>query len=96
MSSRKVSDILSLDQGITLIEKGEVTRGATLAQTGKHMSIKEFNFKFGDDDYESRREAAIDTYHRGQDLKRDIELDKVQTNLKREDSALYLETEIYI
>jgi hypothetical protein len=30
MSSKKVSDLLHLDAGITLIEKGEVNRGADL------------------------------------------------------------------
>lgn len=66
MSSRNVRDILSIAPGASLIEKGEVTKGAALADTGRHMSIKNFNLKFGDlEDYESRRDKAIDEYYRG-------------------------------
>jgi hypothetical protein len=64
---------------------------------GKHMSIRDFNKLYGDkEDYESRREAAIDTYYQGKDLQRDLAIEGLKNKLKKEDSTIYLDTEVYI
>jgi hypothetical protein len=61
------------------------------------MSIKNFNAKFGDmNDYESRREQAIDTYYQGNDLRKDLAVDLLKKKLQKEDSTIYLDTDIYI
>ena len=66
MSSRKVSDLLNVGGGITLIDNHDVTKGPEINLSSRQMSIKDFKIRFGDhQDFESRRNHAINQYYDG-------------------------------
>ena len=106
MSSRRVADLLKVGGGITLYDKHDITKGPELNVSSRHMSIKDFNLQFGDlQDFESRRNHAISQYYGGQgkdylepksQSTRDAQSSDLKNKLKKEDSTLYLDTEIYI